>query len=67
MLDRFTYWLADLLFSKHLEEDYGNGIQEGRARTRMATIVMLKRLIEDSPKYYRPGLELALREFQRRA
>ncbi len=66
MLDRFTYWIADLLFTKHLEADYQMGLNEGARVTYMVMASQLTRLKADAPKYAQAGLDLAIQEIEKR-
>ncbi len=66
MLDRFTYWIADLLFSKHLEADYQMGQREGARITYLVMAAQLTRLKADAPKYAHAGLDLAIKEIEGR-
>lgn len=66
MLDRITYSIANLLFSKHLDADYEMGLREGARVNQLVMASQIRRLMAGSPKYAQAGLEIALKDIEGR-
>lgn len=66
MINQLTYWLANLLFGKHLDADYEMGLREGARVNQLVMASQIRRLMADSPKYAQAGLEVALKDIEGR-
>jgi hypothetical protein len=62
----FRYWLADLIFSRELDEDYNLGCREGERVARLVMAEHLRRVKTSAPKSAQAGLELAINEIKGR-
>jgi hypothetical protein len=60
------YWIADLLFSRELDEDYAMGCREGERVSRLVMAEHLRRIKLSAPKGTHAGLDLAIEEIKGR-